>query len=81
MSPGGAQGAGMEDVKVRLSLLEQSVDELKEQQKFLVAAVNKANFKLDEWATIRRTLGWVGSGLLAIGSAFGWLFHEFWHRS
>lgn len=41
-----------------------------------IATLAVISKQLDQWATIRKTLAWVGSGLLAAGSALGWGIHE-----
>lgn len=34
--------------------------------------------QLDEWRTIRKTLAWVGAGIMSFGGMIGWWLHYMW---
>ena len=54
--------------------LENASRELKNAATTLATIVSQ----LEQWATIRKTLAWVGSCVLALGTFFGWVIHEIW---
>jgi hypothetical protein len=78
----------MDSLPARVSVLEQlSIEREKRHEAFmtktettlaeLLTRSDAVQAQFQEWATIRKTLYWIGSAFVASGACFGWFLHQF----